>query len=194
MTRYGRIQFEIEIPDDVEAKVDESRVTIKGELGEISRNFDHTGVMIEHKDDMILLSTYFPRRKEKALIGTVKAHISNMLNGVQYGYRYYLKIVFSHFPIRVIPELNQNRVKIDNLYGGRSPLYADVLPGVRVKVDEDDVIVEGVNKDYVGQTSANIQEITRQRGSRRKSPKTFMDGIYIYDKEFQKQAPAEESI
>jgi large subunit ribosomal protein L6 len=117
-----------------------------------------------------------------------------MINGVLYGYRYYLKIVFSHFPIRVNPEMGNSRVKIENLYGGRKPRYAKVLPGVSVRVDNDDVIVEGVDKENVGQTAANIQELCRQRGKRRQSPKTFMDGVYIYEKEFQETPPVEEEI
>lgn len=192
MVRYARLQYEIDIPEDVTLELDDSVVTIKGELGEVTRDFAHTRVQITKNENAVQLESMFPRKKEKAMIGTVQAHIKNAIMGVQYGYRYYLKIVFSHFPIRVQSE--GNKVKIENLYGGRKPLYADVLPGVNVRVDDDDVIVEGANKDYVGQTAANIQEITRQRGARRKSPKTFMDGIFIYDKEFQKEIPDDAEI
>lgn len=187
MARYARLQYEIDIPEDVTVEVDGFEVSVKGELGEVTRDFEHTRVNIVKNDNTLQLETLFPRKKEKAMIGTVQAHINNALMGVQYGYRYYLKIVFSHFPIRVKSE--GSKVKIENLYGGRKPLYAEVLPGVSVSVDDDDVIVEGVNKENVGQTAANIQELTRQRGRRRKSPKTFMDGIFIYDKEYQKQLP-----
>jgi len=192
MVRYAQLQYEIEIPEDVDITVDGSHVTVKGELGEISRDFKHTGVVIAKENDTIKLQVLFPRRREKAMLGTVQAHLNNALMGVQYGYRYYLKIVFSHFPIRVKPE--GDKVKIENLYGGRKARYAKVLPGVKVQVDGDDVILEGCNKENVGQTAANIQELTRQRGKRRQSPKTFMDGVFIYNKEFQNEPPADEEI
>jgi len=189
MVRYAQLLYEIDIPEDVNITLEGSTVTVKGDLGEITRDFGHTGVSIEKKDDQIILNTLFPRRKEKALIGTVRAHLNNAILGVQYGYRYYLKIVFSHFPIRVKSE--GDKVKIENLYGGRKPRYAKVLAGVSVRIDGDDVIVEGVDKESVGQTAANIQELTRQRGKRRQSPKTFMDGVFLFQKEFQK-TPEEE--
>lgn len=182
---YGRLQHKIDVPEGIEINVQGSIVKVKGKLGELSKNFDHTGIEIETLNKTIILSSYFPRRKEKAVLGTVRAHVNNMIEGTTYGYKYALKIVYSHFPIRVTPDMKKDRVKIENLYGGRSPKYAKLLPGVKVKVDNEDVIVEGIEKEAVGQTAANIQEICRQRGSRRKSPKTFQDGIYIYSKDNQ---------
>jgi len=182
MVRYAKLEYEIQIPEAVNITVENgSIVTVKGEMGELSRDYTHTRIRVEKDGDLIRLETLFPRRNEKALIGTVRAHINNDIMGVQYGYRYYLKIVFSHFPIRVNPE--GDKVKIENLYGGRKPRYAQILDGVKVKVDGDDVIVEGIDKEAVGQTAANIQELTRQRGKRRQSPKTFMDGLFIFEKE-----------
>ncbi|MHA2275569.1 MAG: 50S ribosomal protein L6 [Candidatus Kariarchaeaceae archaeon] len=165
--KIGRLQKQIDIPEDITLNIDGQQVTVKGNLGELTRN---------------LLSSYFPKRKNKALIGTVEAHINNMIEGTTLGYKYSMKIVFSHFPIRVNPELNKFRVKIENLYGGRKPRYAKILPGVKVKIDDEDVVVEGIDKEAVGQTAANIQELTRQRGKRRQSPKTFMDGVFLYEK------------
>lgn len=182
MVRYARLQYEVEIPEDITVTVTESTVTVKGKLGELTKNFDHTGIRVEKLNDKIVLTTVFPRKREKALIGTVQAHIKNMFTGVTYGYRYAMKIVFSHFPIRVKTE--GSKVKIENLYGGRKPKYAKVLPGVKVEVDSEDVFVEGIEKEAVGQTCANIQELTRQRGKRRQSPKTFMDGIFTYEKSY----------
>lgn len=181
--KYGKLQQVIKIPDNTTVNVNNRIVSVKGNLGKLTRNFEHSGIIIEKRDNNIILSSYFPRKKEKAVLGTIKAHLNNMITGTTYGYKYLLKIVFSHFPIRVTPELKKNRIKIENLYGGRSPRYATALPGVKVIVDNDDVIVEGIDKEAVGQTAANLQELCRQRGKRRQSPKTFMDGIYIYQKE-----------
>ena len=144
---------------------------------------------IDTSNDKISLSIQFPRKKEKAMIGTVQAHLHNMISGVRFGYQYKMKIVFSHFPIRVKPE--GNLVKIENLYGGRKARYAKVLPGVKVNVDGEDVIVEGIDKELVGQTCANIEQLTRQRGKRRQSPKTFMDGVYTYHRSTQIAPTAE---
>ncbi|MHA2251943.1 MAG: 50S ribosomal protein L6 [Candidatus Kariarchaeaceae archaeon] len=179
---YGRIQRVIDIPEGISIKIQNKTVNVKGKLGELNRDFGNSGISIEKNDDQIVLSSYFPRRKDKAILGSVEAHLKNMIEGTTYGYKYMLKIVYSHFPIRITPEKKKNLVKIENLYGGRSPRYAKTLPGVKIMVDNEDVIVEGIEKEAVGQTAANIQELCRQRGKRRQSPKTFQDGIYVYNK------------
>lgn len=180
--KTGRLQRTIEIPDEVTIKVDNSKVSVKGNLGKMERDFSYSGITIEQTNSEIVLSSYFPRKKDKASIGSVGAHIRNMIEGTTYGYKYSLKIVFSHFPIRVNPEMKKLQVKIENLYGGRKTRFAKILPGVKVKVEDEDVVVEGIDKEAVGQTAANIQELTRQRGKRRQSPKTFMDGVFLYNK------------
>ena len=183
MVALGRLSVKLEIPDEIQSikVVDMSTVTVKGKLGELTRDFGHTKIQIEKSDKSIILTTYFPRKKQKALLYTVRSHLNNMMDGTTYGYEYKMKIVFSHFPIRVNPEPKKGVVKIENLYGGRSPRFAKVVgKDVKVKVDGEDVIVTGIDKEQVGQTCANIQELTRQRGKRRKSPKSFMDGIFTF--------------
>ncbi len=177
---YGRIQKEIEIPEAVTCTLKGSEVTIKGELGSLTKDFTHTGIKITFNDNILTMTTLFPKKKEKALLGTVVAHINNMINGVTLGYKYSMKIVFSHFPIKV--STSGTTVKVENLYGGRKPKFAKALPDVKIKLDGENLFVSGIDKEHVGQTCANIQELTRLRGSRRKSPKTFMDGIFTYDK------------
>ncbi len=177
---FGRLQKSVTIPEDVDLKLEGSVVSVKGPLGELIRDFSFSGLIFERKENELVISVLFPKRKEKALLGAVESHVKNMIHGVTKGYKYSMKIVFSHFPIKVIPEGTQ--VKIENLYGGRKPRYAKVLPGVKVEVDGENVYVSGIDKEKVGQTCANIQELTRLRGKRRKSPKTFMDGIFTFDK------------
>ena len=51
-----------------------------------------------------------------------------------------------------------------------------------MRVEKDDVIIEGIDKEAVGQTTANMQEVCRLRGKRKKDPETFMDGVWQWDK------------
>ena len=184
MVMFGRIIKTLKIPEEIKSvTIDNGVVTVKGNLGTLVKDFKHTLIQIEREENQINMSVNFPRKSQKALVGSVRAHIKNMFVGVTYGYKYHLKIVFSHFPIRVSVE--KNKVKIENLYGGRSPRFAKILGNAKVKVDNEDVIVTGIDKEEVGQTSANIQELTRQRGKRRQSPKTFMDGIFKYKMDHQ---------
>ncbi|MGD0013781.1 MAG: antibiotic biosynthesis monooxygenase, partial [Bryobacteraceae bacterium] len=41
-----------------------------------------------------------PRVADKAAVGTFTSHIQNMIDGVQGGFEYHMKIVYSHFPMK----------------------------------------------------------------------------------------------
>ena len=178
----GKLESSIDIPEGVDFKLDGSKLTVKGKLGSLEKDFAHTRMHFFLEDDKLLIRTYFPKRFEKATLGTVVAHVNNMIHGVTSGFKYSMKIVYSHFPIKVSEDRKNRMVKIENLYGGQKPRFAKITGDVKIKVDGENVFVSGIDKEAVGQTCANIQELTRLRGKRRKSPKTFMDGIFVFER------------
>ncbi len=100
-----------------------------------------------------------------------------MITGVTKGYTYKLKIVFSHFPISV--KLQGKSILIENFTGERRARSIDIIGDVKVKIEPDDIIVEGINLEHVSQTAANIEQATRVRN---KDPRVFLDGIYVYER------------
>jgi large subunit ribosomal protein L6 len=168
----------IEIPEGVEAKIEGKVVTIRGEKGELRRDFSFAPVTIREDNGKIFVEAYWPRKKEKAIVGTIASHIRNMIKGVTKGFTYKLKIVFAHFPIFV--EVRGRKVWIKNFCGERRPRIAKIVGNVSVKVEGDDVIVQGINLEEVSQTAANIQQATKIK---KKDPRIFLDGIYLYSKE-----------
>lgn len=167
----------IEVPDGVEVKVDGRLVTVKGEKGALMRDFSKAPVTIESKGREIRVQASWPRKKEAALVGTVSSHIQNMIKGVTKGHTYKLKIVFSHFPISV--KVKEHRVSIENFTGERSPRWARVMGDVKISTKEDDVVVQGISLEDVSQTAANIEHATKVK---RKDPRIFLDGIFVYEK------------
>lgn len=171
---------EVEIPEGVEVNVEGDTVEVKGPRGVLKRTFKHVkGIILRREDSKFIVETYFPNRRMKALVGTIASHVENMVKGVTKGFRYKLKIVYSHFPINVRVEGRQ--VIIENFLGEKAPRKAKVIgEDVKVSVQGDDVIVEGINIENVGQTAANIELATKVKGY---DPRVFMDGIYIYERE-----------
>jgi len=167
----------IEVPDGVEVKVDARIVSVKGEKGALTRDFSEVPVTIQFEGKEMKVQANWPRKREAALVGTVCSHIQNMITGVTKGYTYKLKIVFSHFPISV--KVKDNMVSIENFTGERSPRWAKIMGDVKVSMKEDDVIVQGVNLEDVSQTAANIERATKVK---RKDPRIFLDGIFVYEK------------
>ncbi|MEM3356509.1 MAG: 50S ribosomal protein L6, partial [Candidatus Bathyarchaeia archaeon] len=101
----------------------------------------------------------WPRKKEAAMVGTIYSHIQNMITGVEKGFSYKLKIVFSHFPISV--KVQDKAVVIENFTGERRARKAKIIGDVKVKVQSEDVVVEGINLEDVSQTAANIEQATK---------------------------------
>jgi large subunit ribosomal protein L6 len=167
----------VEIPEGVEGMLDGRIITIKGEKGELVRDFSHAPIQIQLEGKTVTVQASWPRKKEAALVGTVRSHIQNMIKGVTAGFTYKLKIVFSHFPITV--KIQGKTLTIQNFTGERNPRKAKIMGDAKVTVKGDDIIVQGINLEDVSQTAANIQNATKIR---RKDPRVFLDGIYVSEK------------
>ncbi len=167
----------IRISEDVEANLEGRIFTVKGEKGELTRDFSHTSVSIQLEENIIKVQANWPRKREAALVGTVCSHIQNMMIGVTKGFTYKLKIVFSHFPISV--KVEGKKALIENFTGERSPRIAKIIGDTKVIVKDEDIIVQGINIEDVSQTAANIERATKVK---RKDPRVFLDGIYTYER------------
>ncbi|MFP3231299.1 MAG: 50S ribosomal protein L6 [Acidilobus sp.] len=179
MPKSIHVERVVEVPQGVTVRVESLKVTVKGPKGEMQKDFSHArGVGIRVDGNKVIVEAWSADTKARALVGTIAAHIKNMIIGVTKGFRYKLKIISSHFPITV--KVEKSRVIINNFLGEKAPRYATIMPGVTVKVQGQDVIVEGSDVEAVGQTAANIERATRiTEFDRRK----FMDGIFIYSRE-----------
>ena len=169
---------EVEVPEGVEVEIEGKVVRVKGPLGELVRDFSHAPVEMRKEGNKVIVEAYWPKKRERAMIGTVAAHIKNMITGVTKGFTYKMKIIFTHFPIQVSVE--GDKVVIKNFLGEKAPRVAKILPGVKVEVQKEDVLVKGIDIEAVGQTAANIEQATKVKG---KDVRVFLDGIYIYEKQ-----------
>ncbi len=179
--RDDRYSIDIVIPEGIEVSYDNNLLKIKGEKGEIIRKFFNPHIEVEIKEGKIHISFKGKKftRKIKALMHTWRAHIRNMFKGVKEGYEYRLRIFYTHFPMSV--KVEGNKVVISNFLGEKGNRYADILEGVSVDIKGEEIIVRGVDKEKVGQTAANIEQATKNKGGR--DPRKFADGIYIIHKD-----------
>jgi len=167
----------IDVPEGVDVKLEGRVISVKGEKGALTEDFSKASVTVELEDKKVVVKANWPRKKEAALVGTIASHVQNMIKGVTKGYTYKLKIAFAHFPISV--KVKGNMVSIENFTGERSPRVIKILGDVKVSTKEDDVLVQGINLEDVSQTAANIEHATKVR---RKDPRVFLDGIFVYEK------------
>jgi len=175
--RLPEISKTIQVPDNVNVSLEGKKINVKGAKGTLTRDFSFATIAIEDEGKNIRIFAKWPRKKEAALVGTITSHIQNMITGVTKGYSYKLKIVFSHFPISV--KIQDKNIMIENFIGERRARRIKIVGDVKVKIEPEDIIVEGINLEDVSQTAANIEQATRVKN---KDPRVFLDGIYVYER------------
>ena len=171
------LKVEIEILEGVNVTLDKGTFTVKGEKGEVTRKLWHPMINSKVEGNKILLSANKATQREKKLMFTYRSHLKNMMNGVKEGVIYKLKICSSHFPMTV--NFNNGVLEVKNFIGERVPRTLSVANDVSVNVNGDEIVLEGNDKEKVGQTAASIETLTKRRGF---DKRIFQDGIYIIEK------------
>ena len=167
----------IEIPSDCQLSLDNKTITVTGPKGKLERVFPEPQTAIAIEGQELIVSTHINRKRARALVGTVIAHVRNMMLGVQHGYEYEMKIVYSHFPITV--EVHDKTMIIKNFIGERGVRRARLVGDVNIKTTEDEIFINGVDIEHVSQSAANIQQACKIRD---KDRRIFLDGIYVIRK------------
>jgi large subunit ribosomal protein L6 len=172
-----KLSEKIELMGGITASFENSKLTIKGPKGEITKTFESPIVNTSVEGNSINLSTKDGSKRSKAMIKTYKAHVNNALKGLNDVYVYKLKICSGHFPMNI--SVSNNVLEIKNYVGEKVPRKVQLDPSVSVKIDGQEIVVESPDKDKAGQTAANIEQSTRRPGF---DKRIFQDGIYITDK------------
>ena len=174
------IQEIIEIPANVNIEIDKNIVRASGEKGELEKKFVKVKkVKIEKQEKNIVIKAKNATKREKKMIGTIRAHIANMILGVSKGFVYKLKICSIHFPMSV--SVAENEFIIKNFLGEIKERKAKILPCVEVKIEEDIVTVTSADIESAGQTASNIEAATKKKG-KGLDKRVIQDGIYITSK------------
>jgi large subunit ribosomal protein L6 len=175
MEKKATIKEEIKIPEGVQITIDGKIIQVKGQKGALAKVLSHPKIQVSVSGNVVqIICSQSPRRREKALIGTFKAHIRNMIKGVSQGYECKMKTVFSHFPIKTSVEGNQ--LLIQNFLGERFARRAEILENVKVDIKGESITLTSIDKEKVGQTAANIERATKVKN---RDIRVFQDGIYI---------------
>lgn len=169
---------EIALKEGVTAKLDGKTISFSKAGKSISRDLGKERVSIEVKDSKVVLRTPKDGRRENMLLNVLQSHVENMMKGLEKPFVYHLSVVFSHFPMTVA--VKGNWVEVNNFTGEKKPRKARILPDTQVEIKGKDIVVKSHNKEFAGQTAANLENATRVRG---KDTRVYQDGIYIVNKE-----------
>lgn len=170
----------LEVPEGVSVTVSGSKVSVKGPLGSIEKDFSHMPVQISLAERRVVVSTLLKGRRGVAMLGTASKHIRNMMKGVRSKYRVEMVAVHSHFPITM--KVLQDKLLIENFIGERYPRAVVIPRGVEAKVSGDKLEISGIDIEKVTQLAGSVENATRIS---RKDQRVFLDGIYVVKKGFE---------
>ena len=142
----------IQIPEGVIIDVAPTVVKVQGPKGTIERPIAR-GVTVEVKDGQILVSVRGNSKPAMSLHGTTRALLNNDVIGVTKGWSKQLELVGTGFR----PELAGKTLSLT--VGYSHPVKIEAPDGIIFKVEKMIVTVEGIDKELVGQLSANIRGV-----------------------------------
>jgi len=152
MSRIGKLP--IPVPDGVEVTIDGLHVTVKGPKGELSRTLPE-GVELSRDDDgAVIVTRLGDSRDERSRHGLVRALVANMVHGVSDGYARVLELVGVGY--RAAPKGSDLELQV----GYSHPVLIQAPDGINFEVPQPTrVVVNGIDKELVGQIAANIRKV-----------------------------------
>jgi len=169
---------ELTIPDDVSAELDHLDLTVEGPNGSVTRRLWYPDVDVTVEDGSVVITA--PEDSDantRATVGTFESHVRNMFHGVTEGWTYEMEVFYAHFPMQV--EVQGEEIVIENFLGERAPRRTPIRGDTQVEVDGEQLTLSGSDKEAVGQTAADIEQLTRVSD---KDNRVFQDGVYITQK------------
>lgn len=165
MSRVGKKP--ILIPEGVEVKIEDQKVTAKGPKGELQKEV-RPEIRVEVKDryppTALLAEGEVPRKilivfpqtktkKTKAFWGLTQALLQNMIKGVKEGYE--KKLGIEGLGFKALLEGDDLVLSV----GFSHPIKVKTPQGINFLVEKNIITVSGIDKELVSQTAANIRKI-----------------------------------
>jgi len=178
MSRIGKLP--VAIPEKVKAEITDNTVRIEGPKGTLSQAFD-SSVSIEFADGEIRVAPVGDSRRARAMYGTARSIIANMVEGVVNGFSKKILIEGVGFRAAV------NGSVLNLALGYSHPINFPIPEGVTITVaDNTKVTVEGADKQAVGACAARIKSFYPAEPYKGKGVR--IEGEFVRRKEGKKTA------
>jgi len=152
MSRIGRLP--VAVPNGVQVNVQGSDVHVKGPKGELKRTFSPM-IEIGMEDGHVVVKRKSDDAAERALHGTTRAVIANMIHGVSSGFEVLLQVE----GVGYRAELKGKDLAL--FVGYSHPVTMQPPAGISFEVDQKirQIKVLGYDREVVGQTAAEIRRV-----------------------------------
>ena len=154
MSRIGKLP--VPVPGGVEVTIDGQVVTVKGPKGTLSHTVAEPITVSRADDGAIAVARPDDERESKALHGLSRTLIANMVTGVTDGYSKTLEIVGTGYRVQA------KGSDLEFALGFSHPVQVSAPEGVTFRVEAPTrFVVEGIDKQKVGEVAANIRKLRR---------------------------------
>lgn len=142
----------VSLPSGAEVTIKENMIVAKGPLGELTMN-KHPLVSVEQEDGTLKVAANGESMQARAMSGTTRALLSNLVNGVTTGFEKKLSIIGVGYRAQV-------QGKNLNLSLGFShPVVYPIPDGINIEApSQTELVVKGADKQKVGQVAAEIRQ------------------------------------
>jgi len=145
----------VQIPSGVNITQADNQVKVSGPKGELYLHLPDK-IKVEIKQNQVLVTRLSSDKKTKANHGTIRAHINNMVIGVQTPWTKQLEIRGTGYKASTTGD------KITLIVGFIHPVDIVIPPGIQVQIDnETKITVSGIDKTVVGQLASNIRKVKK---------------------------------
>jgi large subunit ribosomal protein L6 len=149
MSRIG--MSDIKIPDGVTVTQEADSISAKGKNGELSVK-THEFINIKIDNNIVVISAKKETKQAKALWGTTRANVANIIKGVSEGFEKNLELSGVGYRAQV-----QGSKIILNL-GYSHPVEMLIPPGIKVTSEKPtELKLFGANRQLLGQFAANVR-------------------------------------
>lgn len=138
----------IVIPEKTTVSVNNQTVTVKGPLGEMSRDFK-PGIEFKLEGNTVIVNLHRP--EDYMLWGTYASHLKNMLKGVTIGFQKKLIVEGIGFKSDV------KGAKLDMALGFSHPVSIEIPKDLKVTAEKNVITISGVSNEKVGDMAAKIR-------------------------------------
>jgi len=153
MSRLGKMP--IKLGDGTQARIDGDFIVVKGAKGELKQKM-HKLVNVEIKEGEIIVNVKRPEvKKEKAFWGLYRSLINNMVEGVEKGYEKKLEINGVGYRAAVSGK------KLTLNVGYSHPVEFKISDGIEISVENNVITINGIDKQLVGETAAQIRKVRK---------------------------------
>ncbi|HFC76625.1 MAG TPA: 50S ribosomal protein L6 [Candidatus Moranbacteria bacterium] len=150
MSRIGKKP--IEIPEGIKIEIKDNKMSVSGPKGKLEMTIVYE-IKVEIKDNLVYTSRKQKTKRAAAMWGTTSRLISNMIKGVSEGFEKTLELNGVGFRMALKGK------QIDMALGFSHPVEVDIPEGLEVKIDKNNLIVSGIDKQAVGQFAAEIRAL-----------------------------------